>query len=228
MIRAAALALLLGALPNALPAQEYVTAPGVLTDKDFFRAAACAAPPGGECQKPFVRWDTSHPIRIALRGIDPAYIGRRAKVAAAAFTLGVRALNKAGAIAGFHLAKVRPTDRAEIELWFLGLPRGAPIAGTGVEGVDGARLGGATTRVLFNHDTGFIERAVIVFSTSLSTAEFQPVMLEELTQALGLMTDIKSPAYDGVSVLAQDSNAAKALGLQDIVALKRLYARTGP
>lgn len=215
------LALLLALVATSARAQEFVEAPGLLGDDDFFRAVACAAPPGGDCTKPFVRWDASRPIRIALRGIDPAYLGRRAKVARSAFTLGVKALNDADA--GFRLAAVPADEIAEIEVWFLGIARGEPIAGTGIEGVDGTPIGGASTRVLFNHDTGHIEHAVIVFSTSLTTPEFLPVMLEELTQAMGLMTDIKSPAYNGISVLAQDSNAAKALGFQDIMALKRLY-----
>lgn len=221
MIRPLALALALCA--TSAPAQEFVDVPGVLSDDDFYRAVACAAPPGGDCQRPFVRWDAARPIRIALRGIDPAYLGRRAKVAQSAFTLGIRALNDIDA--GFRLAVVPEDEIAEIEVWFLGLERGAAIAGTGIAGVDGSPLGGASTRVLFNHDTGRIERAAIVFSTSLSTSEFAPVMLEELTQAMGLMTDIKSPAYDGVSVLAQDSNAARSLGLQDIMALKRHYGK---
>lgn len=48
-------------------------------------------------------------------------------------------------------------------------------------------------------------------------------MLEEITQALGFMTDIRNPAYDGVSVFSEDSNAAKTLGPQDIMALRRHY-----
>lgn len=217
------LALVLALLAPAAAAQEFVAVPGVLSDEDFYRAVACAAPPGGDCRKPLVKWDAMHPIRIALRGIDPVYLGRRAKVAASAFTLGIRALNDIDA--GFRLAQVPEDENAEIEVWFLGLKRGAAISGTGIAGVDGSPLGGASTRVLFNHDTGRIEHAAIVFSSSLDTVEFAPVMLEELTQAMGLMTDIKSPAYDGISVLAQDSNAAKVLGLQDIMALKRHYGK---
>lgn len=221
MIRPLALVLASAALPAA--AQEYVEVPGLLSDDDFYRAVACAAPPGGECRKPLVRWEASRPIRVALRRVDAAFMGRRAKVAESALKLAIRDLNAAGA--GFRLAEVPADATAEIEIWFLGIARGGVIAGTGIEGVDGTPLGGASTRVLYNHDTGRIERAAIVFSTSLSTVDFQPAMLEELTQAMGLMTDIKSAAYNGISVLAQDSNAAKALGLQDIKALQRHYAR---
>jgi len=221
VIRPAALAFALATLPAA--AQDHIEAPGLLTDDDFYRAVACAAPPGGDCQKPFEHWDTSRPIRVALRAIDPAYLGRRAKVAKSAFKLGLRALNAAEA--GFRLSEVPAGENAEIEVWFLGIEHGDAISGTGIAHVDGAPMGDATTRVLFNHETGRIERAAIVFSTTLDTTDFAPVMLGALTQTMGLLTGIKSPAYDGISVLAQGIPAATTLGLQDIMALKRHYAR---
>jgi hypothetical protein len=218
-----ALALALAAAPAL--AQDFVTAPGALSDDDFFRAVACAAPPGGACQKPFLRWQVEHPIRVALRVVDDAYLGRRKLRASAALTRALQALNAAGA--GLRLVEVGTESPAEIEIFFLDLQKGERIAGTGLEGVDGAVLGDASTRVLVNRDTGAILHAAVVFSTSLRTRAYESVMLAELTQALGLMTDIRSPAYDGVSVLAQDSNAAKKLGVQDIMALQRLYARKG-
>lgn len=215
--------LLFAALPLPAGAQDYIEAPGRLSDEDFYRAVACAAPPGGDCQKPFVRWDASRPIRVALRQIDDAYLGRPKLRAGAALERALQALN--GADAGFRLARVGSTDPAEIEIFFLDIERGQPIAGTGIKGVDGARLGGASTRVLFNHDSGFITRAAVVFSTTLETRAYESVMLEELTQSLGLMTDIKSPAYRGISVLDQETNAATDLAPQDITALRRHYTR---
>jgi len=215
--------LVLAVLPLQAGAQEFIEAPGRLSDEDFYRAVACAAPPGGDCQKPFVRWDASRPIRVALRRIDDAFLGRPKLRAGAALERALQALN--GTEAGFRLARVEPGEPAEIEIFFLDIARGQPIAGTGIEGVDGARLGGASTRVLFNRETGFITRAAVVFSATLETRAYESAMIEELTQAMGLMTDIKGPAYEGVSVLSQDSNVATALGLQDIMALRRHYER---
>ena len=225
MSRALALAVLLLAAPPAA-AQAYVEVAGRLSDEDFFRAVACAAEPGGDCRKPFVRWEASRPIRVALRRIDPAYLGRPKLRAGAALERAVRALNAAEA--GFRLAPVGPGDHAEIEVFFLDLDQGAEISGTGIEGVDGAALGAASTRVLYNHDTGYAERAAVVVSRGLATRAYESVLLQELTQAMGLMTDIKSAAYDGVSVLALESNTATQLGPQDILALKRLYRGSGP
>ena len=70
---------------------------------------------------------------------------------------------------------------------------------------------------------GEILAAAIVVSTTLGIASYEGVILEELTQALGLMTDIKSPAYVGVSVLSQDGNRVTRLGAQDKTALKQHY-----
>lgn len=224
MIRGLILALgLAAAWATPASAQEFIEAPATLSDEDFYRAVSCAAEPGGECQKPVVRWEGQRPIRVALRAIDDAYLGRPKQRAQASLVRAIQALNGAGA--AFRLVRVPPAATAEIDIFFFDLERGEKIDGTGIEGVDGATLGGASTRVLFNHDTGFIERAVIVFSTSLATRNYESVMLEELTQAMGLMTDIKGADYDGVSVLAQDSNAATTLGPQDIMALTRHYAR---
>lgn len=221
MIRPLALALAVTALPAA--AQDPVAAQGLLSDEDFYRAVACAAPPGGACQKPLLRWDASRPIRVALREIAPAYLGRRAKVAESAVTLAVRALN--GADAGFRLAQVPPDAAAEIEIRFLGIAAGAAIAGTGIDAIDGTPIARASTRVQSDLDAETIERAVVLVSTSLDTPEFAPALLGELAQAMGLLTGLDSPAYAGLSVLAEDDYTADALGPQDIMALKRHYAR---
>ncbi|WP_281843544.1 hypothetical protein [Sinisalibacter aestuarii] len=209
--------------PPAAGAQAVVEVPGVLSDEDFYRAAACAAPPGGACRKPVLRWDASRPVRVALRRIDPGFLGRRAKVAGGALTLGLRRLN--GLDADFRLARVPDGEIAEIEVFFLDIRAGDPIAGTGIAGVDGTPLGGTTASLLFEDGTGRITRAVIVVAGSLATAAFQPALLAELTRAMGLTTGIAGPAYHGVSVLAAEGGAAKALGLQDIMALKRHYGK---
>jgi hypothetical protein len=63
----------------------------------------------------------------------------------------------------------------------------------------------------------------VVFSTRLHISHYESAMIEEITQALGLLTDIRTPVYEGVSVFSQDSNAAKDFGPQDIYTLLRHY-----
>lgn len=209
-----------------LTAQEFVSGNGPMNDTDFYRAVACAAPPGGACRKPMVRWQQNGPLRIALRRMDPAYLGGKKLRANAALERALLALNGAGASPA--LTRADPAGPAEIELFFLDLERGQPIAGTGIAGVDGTPLGGASTRVLFDPASGSIRRVAIVFSTTLQIRAYESVMLEELTQAMGLMTDIRNPYYEGRSVFSQDSNAATRLGSQDIMALRRHYGKGAP
>tara|TARA_R100000322_G_scaffold66272_4_gene41493 strand:+ start:3948 stop:4616 length:669 start_codon:yes stop_codon:yes gene_type:complete len=217
-------ALFAALLPGAALAQEFVEARGPMSDDDFYNAVACGAEPGGECRKPFVRWEREgRPIRIAIRQMDDAYLGGKRLRAFAALERAIQELN--GAEAGVRLVEVDEGAEAEIELFFFDLERGEPIAGTGIEGVDGSPLGGASTRVLFERETGRIRQVAVIFSTTLQIRAYESVMLEELTQAMGLMTDIRNPHYDETSVFAQDTNASTALGPQDIMALQRHYAR---
>ncbi|MEC7764083.1 MAG: DUF2927 domain-containing protein [Pseudomonadota bacterium] len=210
-------------LPGLALAQEFVEADGPMSDDDFYNAVACGADPGGECRKPLVRWEREgRPIRIAVRQIDEVYLGGKKLRAAAALERAIQALN--GADAGFRVVEVDAEADAEIEIFFFDLERGEAIAGTGIEGVDGSPLGGASTRVLFERETGRIRQVAIVFSTTLEIRAYESVMLEELTQSMGLMTDIRNPYYDETSIFSQDTNASTELGEQDIMALKRHYA----
>jgi hypothetical protein len=50
-----------------------------------------------------------------------------------------------------------------------------------------------------------------------------PVVLEELTQAMGLLTDIEGQAYADSSVFSETSNAVRRLSRQDRAALRLHY-----
>lgn len=218
----AGLALGLALTASATLAEDAIAVTGPLTDEDFYRLVSCAAPPGGACTGPVLRWDAERPIRASLRRIDPGYLGGRKYRAEAAFTRAVRELNAAGA--GFRLARVAPDVPAEIGVYFLDLVDGAPIAGTGVDWVDGADVDRITTRVAVDPAGGLIRAAVIVASAALETTAYETAVLAQLTRAMGLMTAVASPAYRGVSVLADDPAGTTRLAPQDITALKRHYA----
>ncbi len=118
--------------------------------------------------------------------------------------------------------RVAPDDiEADIRIHLPDTDGTTPIAGSGIPGVDGISLDGARVLVRGNPDTGPIRNAHVVFGLRLPRRHCDPPMLEELTQAQGLLTDIRNPAYEGVSVFPQDSNAARRLGPQDIMALRR-------
>ncbi len=119
------------------------------------------------------------------------------------------------------LEQVPSGQEADIRIYFVDTDGTAPISGTGLRDVDGQTVKGA--RVLVWAKDGFISRSTIIFGTRLHIRSYESAMLEELTQALGLLTDIRNPAYDGVSIFSQDSNASKTLGPQDLAALMRHY-----
>ena len=168
-----------------------------------------------------MRWQVERPLRLWVAPLPQAYLGGKAKRAEAAITFAIKELNRSDA--AISLARTDIKTAADIQLFFLDQARGEPIQGTGLSWVDGARLGGATTRMQANVAKGEILAAAIVVSTTLGIATYEGVILEELTQALGLMTDIKSSAYVGASVLSQDGNRVTRLGAQDKIALKQHY-----
>lgn len=206
---------------TALADDTVVAAPGRLTDDDFYRLVSCGAPPGGDCAHDPLRWQAERPIRVALRRIDPGFVGRQRPRAQAALTRALRELNAAGA--AFHLARVGPADRAEIAVYFLDLDRGDTIAGTGIEWVDGATIDEIATLIAVDPGRTRILGATIVVATALETADFEAAMLTALTRAMGLTTQVDAPAYQGVSALAYGSRATTRLGPQDLVALRRHY-----
>jgi len=224
---AMALMVVMGAVRVAT-AQEFVVSDGALADGDFYRLIACAAPPGGACQKPFVRWVTARPLTVQLERVDRAFLGGKSKRADAALERALQRIAATGV--GIELRRVTGAvgKPADIRILLLDTPSGELLAGTGVPGLDGQRWGGASTRIWFEAgkkpgEEARIARAAIVFSRSLSIRSYESAMLEELTQALGLMTDIRNPWYEPRSIFSQDSNAMKDLGAQDTMVVQRHY-----
>lgn len=207
-----------GAAP--LRATEFIETDGPLDDDTFYRIVACGAAPGQDCTHPYVRWPEPRALRVALERIDPAFLGGKKKRAEAALVRAVQYINQSGA--NVALTTVPAGQKAEITIHFIDNDGTVPLQNTGVDGLDGQTVRGATVRIWWR-STGEILRGVIVFSRRLSIKHYESAMLEELTQSLGLMTDIRNPHYEGVSIFSEDSNASKTLGPQDIMALRRHY-----
>ena len=123
--------------------------------------------------------------RAFLEGTDQPLRARAAVIRA------IQYLNDAGA--GFRLVLTEAPQQAHIRIYLLDTDGSAPVRGTGVDTIDGATIRGATVRVWWTN-TREITRAVIAFSTNLSIRQYESAMLEELTQALGFMTDIRNHA----------------------------------
>jgi hypothetical protein len=207
------------ALPAA--AQDWVDSTGQLDDDTFYKLVACAAPPGEACRKPMLRWATERPLRVKIASIDPVFLGGKQKRAKAALVRAVQYLNAVGM--GISLEQVDADDEADISIYFVDTDGMSPIRDSGIKGADGAVVRGARVMVWSRRDTGEIREANILFGTRLHIRHYESAMLEEITQSLGLLTDIRNPEYDGVSIFSQDSNASKQFGEQDLMALRRHY-----
>ncbi|WP_323770920.1 DUF2927 domain-containing protein [Antarctobacter sp.] len=222
MLRVLFFGLMLLAPPcAAASAEDYVETDGLLSDDDFYRLVACAAPPGEPCRKSLVRWPVDRPLRVQLTQIDRVFLGGKQKRARAALVRAIKFINRAGA--GITLQQVSAGAEADIRIYLIDTDGEAPIDGTGIEGVDGATVTGARVIVWSRSETGEIQRARIIFGTRLHIRHYESAMIEELTQALGLLTDIRNPAYLGASIFSQDDNESKDLGPQDLMALRRHY-----
>lgn len=215
------LALLLLAGPALAQGADFVEARGKLSPLDFYRLVSCAAPPGGPCGVEPVRWPPARArdLRVALAPAPPGFPRDLARAMSAALDAAIGEINGAGA--ALRLARAPKGEGAPITVHLAAVGEGEAIRGTGVEDVDGEVIGAALVTVWWD-DAGLSE-AAIVLARDLPLREAGPVMLEELAQAMGLMTDIRNPLYEGVSVFSEDSNEAAKLSAQDRDALRRHY-----
>lgn len=214
----------LAALTFAGPAgaQEFITTSGRLSDTEFYNLVACAAPPGRPCAAELVRWSESDAADLTVgfasrRGSYPAWL-------AGEFD---RALDNAiwqisAAAPGLTLRRATKNEEPDITLYLLPIGEGDLIRGTPHPELDGVRIGAAIVQIWWDYQR-HITDAAIVFAADIPRDEALPILLEELTQAMGLMTDIRNPYYETRSVFSEDSNAVRKLGEQDRMALRRHY-----
>lgn len=216
---AAALCGMILALALALPAsaQEYVAVRGPLADDDFYRVVACAAKPGAPCRKPFLRWPLSrrNDLTVAIAP-GPLRPGQREHYArgldAALHEINAQA-------AGLHLRRVE--GMADMTIYVVATPPGRVMRRTGVADFDGLVLPLALVTVRAR--AGEIHTARIAISAQARDEDVPSLLLEEVVQGLGLITDIEGGAYRG-SIFAEHGNATVRLAGQDAMALRRHYA----
>ncbi len=224
MIRAfaASLCLLVAPLLPAPLLAEILQTDGIvartlLPDADLYRLATCGAPPGGICQAKPLRW--GKPV-LTLRiepGPDPLPPGFVRKLNQA-LDHAIHEVNRAGA--GIRLARTEASV-ADIKIRPTGLADGTIL--TAAPGFSGRGIMGVGYMTVWYDPTNTIGEAVILISTSITDADLPSVMLEEVTQSLGFPYDIEGPAYEGVSILSQTSNATVTITGQDATLLRLHY-----
>ena len=208
--------LLLAATP--LAAQEFVEVPGRLSDDAFYRAVACAAPPGADCRKPLLRWPDAlrQDLTVGLVSLTDELLPYQRRFYEEGLSGALAEINGLGA--GIRLR--RDDDAPDIAIHVVATPPGGVMTGTGVPALDGALL--PLGRVALRARDGVIREAIIAVSGRARRREVASVLLEEITQALGLMTDISGPAYRR-SVFSEDGNSVTRLEGQDAMAVRRHY-----
>jgi hypothetical protein len=199
-------------------AGDGVASSGLLTDKEFFRLATCGAAPGDACQGPKVRWPKGR-VTIGVAEPEPGYPPKLAKRVSKALDAAIAEVNGAGSA-----LKLRRNDTLREPDILISLP-------TLSEGEltrdiprmpDGESIG-VGFMWLYWDDRQRVTEAALLISQNIETGDLTSVMLEEVFQCLGFLYDIENPAYEGVSILAQDSNSTTTISGQDRAILRMLY-----
>lgn len=214
-------ALLLWLAPAAATAQEFITVPDLISDEDFYRLVACAAPPGQDCAKPMIRWPRTrrHPLRVGIASVAPGVPDYKFDLVDRAIDSAIAEINATGA----DLVLVRVYEGAlDVPFYLVETPQGGRIEGTSIADLDGSEI--AIARVVLRSRGSHIHGAAIAISKDVRRREIASVVLEELVQSLGLPTDINGPAYLR-SIFSETTNTAVSLRGQDAMALRRHYPR---
>ncbi|WP_220750688.1 DUF2927 domain-containing protein [Jannaschia sp. AI_61] len=200
-------------------AQEFIEAEGPLSDDDFYRAIACAASPGGDCRKPLLYWPAHKrdSVTVALVSVTDVLVPYRRALYEAGLDAALDQINALEA--GVRLQRVA-TDAADIAIHVVATAPGQVMADTGVPALDGNVL--PLGRVALRARDSEIKEALIAVSAQARRREIASILLEEITQALGLMTDISGPAYHR-SVFSETSNSVVRLRGQDAMVVRRHY-----
>jgi len=222
-MRLAAIALA-ALMPLTSQAQEtdFLTTSGKLSATEFYALVSCGAAPGRPCVTKQIRWSPTLAADLPVGLVTPPRTPGVMATAtlSAALDQAIAEINNAGA--ALHLSRAVKGEEPPVRILVSGSRQGGTITGTGVRDVDGEPLGAALVTV-WSDDDGYITEAVIVLAADLPEDETLPVLLEELTQGMGLLTDIRNPFYNAISVFSEDSNSVRKLGPQDRAALRLHY-----
>lgn len=206
-------------LATPLAAQEYIVTNGPLSDRDFYRLVSCAAPIGGSCNEELVRWEKPR-VAVTFAPIPTAYPVELAQELNRALDVSIAQINSAAP--DLNLYRVSKSQPADIKIFLQTIRAGDGIRATGYPEMDGIPIGAAQVQIFWDGNLHLTE-AAIVFAMDIPLNQAGPIMIEELTQAMGLMTDIRNPYYNTRSVFSEDSNSVQKLGVQDRAALRRHY-----
>lgn len=222
MIRCAVVLLLW--LAGQAVAQEYVTIPdGSLSDEEFYRVVACAAAPKQPCQKPNIKWpdDAAHDISLRIVSVAPQYPNPIHTQIHNAVDHAIAQINAAGTIVQMRRAKPRETP--DIAIHLVAQNEGDVLRFAPDPDIAGLLIPSGYVHIWWNGNAE-ITRSIILFSQDIETDDIYSVVLEEVLQSTGLVTDIDSDYYSDKSIFAEDGpNKIIHLLDQDLRAFQRHY-----
>jgi hypothetical protein len=201
---------------------DYVDASGKLSDEDFYRLVACGAPPGGRCQQILTKWSSSdrRNLTVSVLLADPDFPQAKQKQILRDLDRAIAEINGSGA--GIHLRRTDKT-RGDIRVYLVAAPVNSVIRGTGNPTLDGGYIEAALTSIIWQTDSGRMESASIAISRGIFPGDIRSVVLEELTQSLGLIFDIRDTYYNSRSIFSEDSNSVTRISGQDEMVLRTHY-----
>jgi hypothetical protein len=216
------LALVLILAATGAAAQEFITTNAPLSNIDFYRLVSCAAPLGGDCQKELVRWSPAdaQDVSIGIVQVEIGYPESAVKLAITALKSAITQLNATDA--NLHVTLSDKCIKPDIGIYLLTIVDGDVIRNTGLDPLDGEIIEAAKTQLWWRNDLSLIKGA-IVFGKDIDPDDLPSIMLEEVTQSMGLLTDIGGPYYQTRSIFSETSNQLTTLGEQDVMALRLHY-----
>lgn len=210
-------------ITTMVSAQDSVRTDGPLSDDAFYNLVACAALPGRDCTEPMIHWAGPQDLTVSLYQIEQGYPNDRKVALQKAIYAAIGQINASDAALRLRFA---PTGQmADITVHLLNINMGERIDRTGLDPLDGTLIEAAVVQLWWNGNLD-LTRAAIVFPQDIEWRGLQSIVLEELTQSLGLRTDVDNPWYETRSVFSETSNTVTSLGPQDIMALRRHYPPT--
>jgi Protein of unknown function (DUF2927) len=206
----------------ALADEGAVVTYGHLSDEDFYKAVSCGAVPGWGCRSTPVKWphDRARRLSVSLAMTDEGYPAATAARISLAIDHAISQINGSGA--DVRLRRHRDETPADIAVRLYGVSEGRMATGSGIADLEGAAMTAGYVSV--DYDAGYtIRRGRILFAADIGDQNVESIVLEELTQSLGLLFDIDDPAYRSTSVFAERGDDVTDLTGQDADALRRHY-----
>lgn len=199
-------------------ASDGVATEGRLSDKDFYRLATCGATPGGDCQGPVVRWNSTQ-LTIAVSPPHRRYPPALAKKVSAALDRAIAQINGAGS--AIRITRDDSLTDPDIIVSLPALSEGDKTRG--IPRIPNGHVIGVGFMWLWWNERGNITEASMLIADDITERDLQSVVLEELFQCLGFLYDIENRYYEGRSILSQDSNETTTITGQDRMILRTLY-----